>query len=58
MKGKLLIVLGFLGIVGILVFKNIKHTLVLIGPKSSVGFIVCIALIIIGARMLPGKAKV
>ncbi len=57
MKGKLLIILGFLGIAGILIFKNIKHTLFLVGPKSLAGFIICAILIVLGAKMLPQSKK-
>ena len=50
-----LISFAILGIIFVLVYKNINNTLMLIGPKSLSAFVICGALIFIGIRRLQKK---
>jgi hypothetical protein len=51
-KGRMLILTGILGIATVLIYKSIRSTLLLIGPKSFIVFIICGILIIAGIRLL------
>lgn len=50
-----LISFAILGIIFVLVYKNINNTLILIGPKSLAAFIICGSLILIGSKRLKNK---
>jgi len=57
LTGMILILVSILSIVSILIYKSIRNTLMYIGPKSSVSFIICGILIIIGIRFLLKSRK-
>jgi len=55
--GITLILFGILSIIGVLIYKYIKKTLIFIGPKSFTAFIICGILIIIGICLLLRRPK-
>ncbi len=54
-EGLGLISFAILGIIFVLVYKNINNTLLLVGPKSLSAFVICGILIFIGIRRLNSK---
>jgi hypothetical protein len=46
--GIFLILFSFLVLISVTIYKSIKHTLFLIGPKSSAALVICGILIVIG----------
>ncbi len=47
-----LILFSILGIIGVLIYKSTKNTLIWIGPKSLAAFVICGILAIIGVKLL------
>jgi hypothetical protein len=54
-NGRLLILLGILGIAIVLTDKTIRHSVQFIGPKSLLAFIICGILIVTGILLLLRK---
>lgn len=47
-----LILFSILGIIGVLIYKSTKNTLIWIGPKSLTAFVICGILAISGVKLL------